>query len=53
MTAIVVGAWYQSRKIDRICDSIDRPIAENDRRMKVAERRHERAAAHIPTNRYN
>jgi hypothetical protein len=39
MIAIAVGTWYQCRKIKRNCESIDRWIAENDRRMEAAKRR--------------
>jgi len=53
MIAIIVGTRYQRRKIDRVCQSIDTWIAENDTRAKTDRLRHERAAARSPANRYN
>jgi hypothetical protein len=39
MIAIVAGTWYQCKKINRNCASIDRWIAEHDKRMDAAKRR--------------
>ena len=39
MIAIVLGTWYQCRRIDRMCDSINRWPDENEKRMDATERR--------------
>src|ERR1035438_7446359 len=39
MIAIVLGTWYQCKRIERMCDSINRWPDENEKRMDATERR--------------